>query len=430
MEDVNSAAKRSPLSVPLVPPVAAEQSQVSFKRVVLLCALVGFLDGFDTQSVGPAASAIAAELGIRLSALGPVFSASQIGFLVGALVFSTLGDRFGRKRALLLAIGIFAGCSLGTALAGSYPVLVACRALAGLGLGGATPNFVSLASEYSPPPKRARVVTMMWAAVPFGGMVASFASAAVMPALGWKAMFVLGCVAPLLLIPVLQALLPESHEIVAPGSLPGPGSVRKSLGHSVAELFTQKRAVATILLWLASFMTWMTLVVVAFWTPPLLQHAGLSAPSAAAVLALNNAGGVIGTVLIGAALGRTHPHRILLCAFLAAAVFIAAIGSSLASFALLACVAGLAGFFSSAAGGGIIALSASTYPPDVRATGVGWALGFGRMGSIVGPMSAGLLVAHEWPVAHIYGAMACPALLAAGLIALLARLPATQPHRD
>ena len=194
--------------------VSAGGQAPSFGRVVVLCSLIGFLDGFDTQSVGPAASAIAAELGLRISALGPVFSASQAGFLVGALSCGPLGDRFGRKRVLLVAIALFALCTLGTALTHSYEALLACRVMVGLGLGGATPNFVSLASEFSPPKLRNRVVTMMWAAVPLGGMTASFAGAAILPTLGWKALFVTGCVAPLLLLPILYVFLPESHETV------------------------------------------------------------------------------------------------------------------------------------------------------------------------------------------------------------------------
>ena len=141
--------------------VSAGGQAPSFSRVVVLCSLIGFLDGFDTQSVGPAASAIAAELGLRISALGPVFSASQAGFLVGALSCGPLGDRFGRKRVLLVAIALFALCTLGTARVHSYEALLACRVMVGLGLGGATPNFVSLASEFSPPKLRNRVVTMI-----------------------------------------------------------------------------------------------------------------------------------------------------------------------------------------------------------------------------------------------------------------------------
>jgi AAHS family 4-hydroxybenzoate transporter-like MFS transporter len=420
-KDVVDSARTRGISTSAAPD--GEQAS-SFGRVVVLCSLIGFLDGFDTQSVGPAASAIAAELGLRIGALGPVFSASQAGFLAGALSFGPLGDRFGRKRALLVAIALFALCTLGTTLVHSYEALLACRVLVGLGLGGATPNFVSLASEFSPPKLRNRVVTMMWAAVPLGGMTASFAGAAILSTLGWKALFVIGCVAPLLLLPILYIFLPESHEIAqAPGA-----TSREPEARTVAALFTQQRAGTTVVLWLISFMTWMTLIGVAFWTPSLLQQVGLSASAAATVLAMNNAGGVIGTILIGACLGKWAVHRVLLLAYLAAAAFIALMGTPGIAFPLLLTAGALAGFFSSAVGGGIIAVSANLYPANVRASAVGWALGVGRLGSIVGPLGTGLLVTRSWSVADIYLITALPALLCAGLMLQLARPAGAEGH--
>ena len=231
-------------------------------RAVSLCALVAFLDGFDTQAIGPAGRAIAASLDMPMAALGPVFSASQIGFLLGALGFSSLGDRFGRKRMLVVTTAVFALCSLGTALAPTYEILFAFRLLAGLGLGGASPNFISLASEYAPPAQRARVVTTLWAAVPLGGMVASFASAYTLSHWGWRAIFHIGCIAPLLLVPILLRWLPESRET---------RPIAEKRPAPAVELFSAGRAVATTWLWLASFMSWTMSVVTAFWTPPLLQ---------------------------------------------------------------------------------------------------------------------------------------------------------------
>ena len=173
---------------------------------------------------------------------------------------------------------------------------------------------------------------------------------------------------------------------------------------------------------------WMTLVGVAFWTPSLLQQVGLSASAAATVLAMNNAGGVIGTILIGACLGKWAVHRVLLLAYLAAAAFIALMGAAGIAFPLLLTAGALAGFFSSAVGGGIIAVSANLYPANVRASAVGWALGIGRLGSIAGPFGTGLLVARSWSVTDIYLVIALPALLSAGLVLLLARSAGAARH--
>jgi AAHS family 4-hydroxybenzoate transporter-like MFS transporter len=389
-------------------------------RVLVLCALVAFLDGFDTQSIGPAAAPIADTLGVPLSAFGAVFGTTQVGFLLGAMSFSALGDRFGRRRMLVVATLLFAVASLATALSGSLTFLLASRFLSGLGLGGATPNFIGLASEFSPMASRARIVTTLWAAVPFGGMAGAFASSISLPILGWQAMFYLGFAAPVGLIPVLLAAMPESRE-TRWGDDASPGTKIP-----VAELFSDGRALPTIWLWLASFMTWMVLVVVALWTPALMKQAGISASSAALVLAFNNGGGILGTIAMGWAVGKIRPHIALIVVFPAAAIFIAAIGwevgiAMAAPFAVVAVTSTLAGAFSSAAGGGIVGVSASAYPGAIRATGAGWAIGVGRIGSIIGPLLVGALIARGWAVPDIYLAIALPALMATGFIWLLAR---------
>jgi len=392
-------------------------------RVVALCALVAFLDGFDTQSIGPAAASMATALGVPLSAFGPVFSATQAGFLLGAISFSPLGDRFGRKRMLLIATFLFAIASLLTALSQSLSLLHASRILAGLGLGGATPNFIGLASEYSPPAARARTVTILWAAVPLGGMVGGFASSVSLPVFGWQAMFYLGFVAPLAVIPALLIAMPESGEALHGGDTHA-GRIASEL--PVAKLFASGRALPTIWLWLASFMTWMVLVVVALWTPSLMKQAGFSTAAAASILAFNNGGGILGTIVMGWAIAKIRPHTALMIAFVAAGIFVAAIGwevgtGTMAPFAVVAATSALAGFFSSAAGGGIVGVSASTYPGEIRATGAGWAIGVGRIGSIVGPLIVGTLIAGGWLVPEIYLAIALPAIAAAGFVWLLAR---------
>jgi MFS transporter, AAHS family, 4-hydroxybenzoate transporter len=386
-------------------------------RVFLLCASVAFMDGFDTQTLGPAAPAIAAALGMAVSDFGTVFSASQVGYLIGAVVFSALGDRLGRKRMLIVGTIIFSVCSLATALTGSYAMLVGIRFVAGLGLGGATPNFISLASEYSPPAQRQRIVTTLWAAVPFGGMIGSFASSLTLPLFGWRTIFYLGCVLPLLLVPVLWQAMPESRETAG---LPARSDRAAGQG-AVTALFAERRAWATTWLWLASWMTWTTLVVIAFWTPALLQRAGWSPSAAASALGFLNGGGVLGTVLVGAMLVRIRAHVALMGALLAAAAFIAALGTNPQAATAVIVAAALAGFFSSAAGGSLLAVSADLYPSGARATGVGWALGFGRIGAIVGPIAAGGLVAASWRPEDIYLAVAALPLLGAALVFLLAR---------
>ena len=377
------------------------------RRVFALCAMVAFLDGFDTQSIGPAAPAIARQTGLSPAALGPVFSASQLGFLIGALLFGAVGDRLGRKQILLFTTALFAVATLGTILAPSYDTLMLCRLLAGLGLGGASPNFVSLVSEFAPADRRARMVTWLWAAVPLGGMAGSFASAALLPHAGWQAVFVLGAAAPVPLLLAIARTMPESREVRSRGTAPA------------TLLFAGGMALRTTLLWCASFMTWTTLVVTALWMPALLQRSGWSPSAAASMLALNNGGGVIGTLIVGALIGRVSAQGALRLVLVGAGAFIALMGLAVAHVGAFALVAILAGFCASAAGGAVLAVSAGLYPPEGRATAVGWALGFGRIGTVVGPAVVGLLVAGDWSVSAIYLVIAAVAVTGASFVHLL-----------
>lgn len=381
--------------------------------VLVCCALVAFLDGFDTQAIAPAAPEIARELGLAPSAMGPVFSASQIGFLIGAFLFGPLGDRHGRKRTLLLCTGLFAAGTLVTAFADSMPVLLVCRLVAGLGLGGASPNFVSLVGEFAPPERRARAITMLWAMVPLGGMTGAFAGAALLPTFGWHSIFLVGAIAPLPVMAAVAWLVPESREVVPQGE-----------AAPVSALFAGDARRATAWLWLASFMTWTTLVVTALWMPTLLQRAGWSLPSASSMLALNNGGGVIGALVVGALIGHEGAGRALRLTLVSAAVAILLMGFALGSGPLFAALALAAGFAASAAGGAMLAVSAETYPPAARSTGVGWALGVGRIGTVIGPLAVGGLIGAGAPVPVAFTVLAAVALSGAGAAFILGRIAA------
>ncbi len=386
---------------------ALSRAGTTSRHVFVLCALVAFLDGFDTQSIGPAAPTIALQWGLTPAALGPVFSASQLGFLIGALLFGAAGDRLGRKRILIATTGLFALATLATVFAPSYPILILCRLLAGLGLGGASPNFVSLACEFAAPQRRAKLVTWLWAAVPLGGMAGSFASAALLPRAGWQAVFLIGAIAPVPLLLVMARRMPESREVDAKDVAPATA------------LFAGGMALRTTLLWLASFMTWTTLVVTALWMPALLQRAGWSPSAAASMLALNNGGGVVGTLVVGALIGRVSAQSALRTVLIGSGAFIALMGLAVGHVGGFALMAILAGCCASAAGGAMLAVSASLYPPEVRATAVGWTLGFGRIGTVLGPAGVGLLAAGHWSVSAIYAVIATVALLGAVLVHFL-----------
>lgn len=170
---------------------------------IMLCALVNMLDGMDTQSIGVAAPFMAESLGIPISSFGPIFSAALLGAALGAIGFGALADRLGRKRLLIVALLMIGVFTLLTAHAPSVGWLILYRFLAGIGLGGATPCFIALTSEYAPSRHRAACVTLMWSAFPLGAMIGAFANSALLQSHGWRAIFYLGGVTPLLLTVVL-----------------------------------------------------------------------------------------------------------------------------------------------------------------------------------------------------------------------------------
>ena len=379
------------------------------RRVIIGCAIVAFLDGFDTQAIGPAIPAIAAQLGLRPDAMGSVLGASQIGFLIGAFLFGALGDRYGRKRMLLLTTALFALGTLATALSTSLPMLMLARIVTGLGLGGASPNFVSLVGEFAPEERRARSVTMLWAAVPFGGMVGAFTTGQILPLYGWHAIFLVGAIAPLPVLVAIALLFPESREVAEVKAAP------------VASLFAPEIRKTTLILWVTSFMTWSTLVVTALWLPALLQRVGWGAPNAATMLALNNGGGIIGTLAVGLLVGRGGAHRALVATLAVAACLIALMGPLSAIHGAFVVLAIGAGFAASAAGGTLLAVSSGTYTPAARSTGVGWALGVGRTGTVIGPLAVGVMLGAGVSVTATFVAIALLALIGVVAASALAR---------
>ena len=180
---------------------------------IICCALVSALDGIDTQSIGVAAPFIAEEFGVKLAHFGPIFSSALVGATVGAASFGPLADRFGRKTLLIVAVLLIGGFTILTVFANSVPMLMAIRVLAGLGLGGATPCFIALTSEYTPARLRAALVTLMWSAFPLGGLLGGLLNWYLIPHAGWRAIFYIGGVAPLVLAVALFLYLPEFDQV-------------------------------------------------------------------------------------------------------------------------------------------------------------------------------------------------------------------------
>jgi AAHS family 4-hydroxybenzoate transporter-like MFS transporter len=323
--------------------------------------------------------------------------------------------------------------------------LLVYRLLTGIGLGGAMPNLIALTNEYAPARLKATLVMVMFCGFPLGSTLGGIASAPLISGFGWESVFVLGGVLPLLLLPVLWLALPESPRFLvlqkdaAARLVPilrriGSGlsadafidqvnrneRARDSKGSfPLFELFRAGRATTTVLLWLAFFMNLLVMYFLVNWLPSLLRSQGLPLNIAIISTATLNLGGVVGAIMLGRLIDRREPTVILGLAYLASAAFIAMLAYAGTNVALLLLAAALAGF--GVVGGqiGLNAVAASTYPTAVRSTGVGWALGVGRIGSILGPVAGGALLSSGWSSQELLLAAVPPALAAAGAVFLL-----------
>jgi MFS transporter, AAHS family, 4-hydroxybenzoate transporter len=415
-------------------------------RVLLICAAVLFVDGFDTQAIGYVAPVVAQEWKLARGALGPVFSAGLFGLMIGAILFGTIADRIGRKRIIVLSTVAFGIGSLLTMLAQDATWLMVLRFLTGLGLGGAMPNTVALISELSPIRRRATMVMMMFAGFSIGAALGGLLAAALIPAFGWRSVFLVGGLVPLLLAPLLGMVLPESirylalvggrdrdvagllRQVAPEEDVPADAHfvVRepKLPGLPVAHLFAEQRGGVTLLLWSVFFMSLLDLYLLSNWLPTVLNDLGVSVSVAAVIGAMLQLGGVVGTFALGRFIDR-FSFRALALTYLCAAVTIAAIGVTGHSITLVTSVIFAAGFC--IVGGQIAAnaLTATYYPTAIRSTGMGWALGFGRIGSIVGPLIGGAMLAAQVGVDTLFMVAAIPALIAA--VAALALVRVARP---
>jgi AAHS family 4-hydroxybenzoate transporter-like MFS transporter len=413
-------------------------------KVFLLCASVLFVDGFDVQGITYVAPAISREWKLGRGAFGPTFSAGLFGLMLGAILLAPLADRIGRRRVIVWSCATFGLCTLLTVWMPSLGALLVLRFFTGLGLGSALPNAIGLASEYAPERRRALVVMFVGSGISIGSIASGMVAAQVVMTRGWRSLFVVGGTLPLLLAAVLSRSLPESIRFAAllprgqeearrllhkiRPTIDAEGDVRIVSGDAeggkatVADLFRERRGPATLALWVAFFMSLLNVYLAINWLPTSLNASGFTVTQAAFMTSLYHFGGVAGTYAIGLLMDRLGRHTMVLFALLLALIGFYAFASlpEMAQWPTSA-VLMLAGFGVIGAQVGLTALSAITYPVAMRSTGLGWALGVGRVGSIVGPTVGGWLLATASNPRSVYAVCIVPVLIGMASIALLKR---------
>ncbi|MFW7354921.1 MAG: MFS transporter [Brucella sp.] len=414
--------------------------------VIGLCALIAILDGFDTQAIAFVAPSIAEEWKIGMSSFGPVFSAGLVGLTFGAVLFSPLADKFGRRSIILASVLIFGSFGFLTAFASSITELLVLRFLTGIGLGAAMPNLIALTAEYSPAKTRNLCVTLMFCGFPLGAVIGGVISNYLIAAYDWHHVFYVGGALPVLLLPILWRLPESPRFLVTKGgagdklakilarlddqSQYSPASryflsEERQVAGSVASLFAGGRAPGTLMLWVAFFCNLLVMYFLINWLPSVLRQAGHPLNRAIMATVLFNMGGVLGGVAIGYLIDRWGAYKVLITAYLAGSLATIILGAVALDINMLMAIVFCAGVGLMGGQLGLNALAAGFYPTHSRSTGVGWALGFGRVGSIIGPLVGGYLLSLNWDMQQLYLTAAVPALVAALMIFGISRATKT-----
>lgn len=415
--------------------------------VLLNTCMVMFFEGYDMQVTSYAAPAIIKTWHLSSSYFGPVFGFGLFGNLLGGTVLGHLGDRFGRKKVIIGGSLFFGLFTLGAAFATSLTGLLVLRFLAGVGIGVSVPAAVALTVEYAPAHRKATIISILFLGYTLGGTLGGFVAAKLIPLFGWPIVFQVGGVAPIILAIVVSFTLPESVRFLTLRN-DRPDRVRAILrklthdptigdgadfivveernqGLPVKHLFRKGRVAMTILLWIAFASSLLGHYFLTSWLPTIL--AGAAVPLTYAIIsgALLQGGGGIGGLLI---CWLSDKKSILFIAFaFCIASPLIVLFPWMRSLSLLI-LAFLVGFFLVGGQIGLNAIAGTIYPTDIRATGVGWALGIGRIGSILGPVLGGVLISHRLPIQSLFIYTALIVFICAVTIAILWKISAGADH--
>lgn len=405
--------------------------------VVVLCGLVLFIDGFDTQAISYIMPLLAKEWGIPATMMGTVFSSTLVGLMVGYLVLSPLSDRFGHRRVLIVSTFFFGLCTLLTVLATNVHELLVLRFLTGLGLGAAAPGAIALTGEYSPKRLRASFVLAIYCGFSLGFVAAGFAAGQLLAPFGWKSLLWVGGVFPMVLAVLLYFVLPESlaflsrreqnreqvrailrriDPALAENAHSTPAAAQGSAKRAaISRLFKDGYTTGTVLLWVVFFLNLGAFYFMQSWLPAILGKLDYPMQTIVWMTSLSTVGGIVAAFFVGPAMDRIGPYISLGVLYLFGAVFMTVIAASLslAPWVLMTAVF-FGGFCVSGGQKSAIALGAVFYPTEIRSTGLGWALGIGRLGGIAGPAVAGMLIGAHWLPAQLFY-LAAVTMLCAGV---------------
>ena len=401
--------------------------------VLIWCLLIIIFDGYDLVIYGVALPLLMQEWSLSAVQAGLLASTALFGMMFGAMCFGTLSDKIGRKKTIMICVGIFSGFTFCGAFASTPVEFGILRFLAGLGIGGVMPNVVALMTEYAPKRIRSTLVALMFSGYAIGGMASALLGAWLVPVYGWKIMFYIAII-PCLALPLIWKFLPESlmyltskHQTdmtrtivskIAPEQVLTTDTqfvlneVSEEDNAPLKALFQQGRSFSTFMFWIAFFMCLLMVYALGSWLPKLMIQAGYSLGASMIFLFALNIGGMVGAIGGGALADRFHIKKVLSIMFMCGALALILLGFNSPQMVLysLIAVAGAATIGSQIL---LYTFVAQYYPTTVRSTGMGWASGFGRIGAIVGPVLTGALLTMNLPHQMNFLVIAIPGVVAA-----------------
>ncbi|GAF46443.1 MFS transporter [Rhodococcus wratislaviensis] len=417
--------------------------------VVGLCLAIVLSEGYDLLLMAFAAPEIAGEWGLSGSQIGILLSSALIGMALGSALLAPLADRIGR-RPLTLACLLLVAISMGLAsISASLLQLGLFRFLTGLGIGGLVASLPVITAEFSPQRRRGTMIALYTMGLPLGGVLGGIVATLLTSSYGWRASFVAGAVLTFLLLIVVYLRMPESIDYLLARRPEGalkeinrvlprmgldaiaklPDEVKREAQGVRTAIVAGPNGVRSILLGGAFFLMMSAFYFAASWTPKLLQQSGFSAQQGISGGVLLNIGGAV-AILVFSFLAITVRSRILtIGALVGAAASFLAMSAAIGNLTLALVVTVALGAFVNTSATGLYALAPDCYPASVRATAIGWASALGRIGAIVSPIIAGLLIDRDWTPSALFVVFAIPLLVGALLIVGI-KLPADETRID
>ena len=413
-----------------------DERNMSFLQysTIFVCFLMNMLDGMDIMIVSYSASSIASTWDIKADALGIVFSAGLLGMTIGTMFLAPWTDVVGRRPMILFCAALMGVSVFVTSFSATLYQLILLRFLSGLGIGGMLASTPALASEYAPNRIRDFCVSFVMSGYPVGATITGLVAAEIVPKYGWTVLFQVAGVCTLLTIPLIYFFAAESLDFLFKSRPKNALGKANRLLHrmgvseidelpvllkteevpraSIKSLFSGSLLASTLLLWLAFFMSYASLYFLVSWIPKLAESAGLSLQLAIYAGAVFNLGSFFGIALQGYLSSRLGLSRVI-SVFLAISALLMVIFGLFKGSDLVLVLFGLIGFTFQGGFAGLFAVAARLYPTQFRTTGIGWAIGVGRSGGIVGPYVGGILIAGGLSMAGSFIVFAIPIALSA-----------------